>query len=42
MERLNGLEATRASLLQGAVSSLFDKEAAEKFRSVLQMMTEGV
>jgi hypothetical protein len=35
IERLNGFEVTRATLLQMAVSSMFSKEAGDAFRKEL-------
>jgi len=40
-ERLNGLEATRAILLQAAVSSLFSEEAGREFGDLIEKLNEG-
>lgn len=40
-ERLNGLEATRAILLQMAVSSVLSKKAGQEFKRAVKRLTEG-
>lgn len=41
VDRLNGQEATRAVLLQMAVSSVLSKEAGKKFDKMIKRMTEN-
>ncbi len=38
VERLNGLESTRAVLLQMAVSSLFSKEGGRAFKMTIERL----
>jgi hypothetical protein len=39
-ERLNGLEATRASLLKLAVSGVLSEEAGKEFAKTIKSLTE--
>lgn len=41
IERLNGLEATRALLTQMAVASLFSKDGQKTFQSIIKRMGDG-
>jgi len=41
VERINGLEATRAVLLQMAVASILSKKAAKGFQEAIRRLTDG-
>lgn len=41
VDRLNGLEATRALLTQMAVAALFSKEGAKTFQKMIKGFSDG-
>ncbi len=41
IDRHNSRMVTEAVLIQGAVSSLFEKESAKHFKELLESMTDG-